>query len=513
MQALILTESHQTQRENMLFKNLLTHDRTSMQERGLRMVFIGFLSLVLPFLTTSCAVNPVTGERQLMLLSEDDELSLGRRTDAQVLREYGTYDDPNLTGYINNVCQRLGRLSHRPNITYHLKILDTPVVNAFAVPGGYVYLTRGILASLNNEAELAGVVGHEIGHITARHSAQQYSRAQLAQIGMGVGMVLSETLRQYAGLAEFGVGMLFLRFSRDNEREADDLGVEYASKAGYDATHMANFFETLERMHPGTDRSGLPSWFSTHPNPVDRRGTVRRRATEWRQKLGLRNLKVDRDGYLKRIDGMVFGEDPRQGYVEKNVFYYPGLCFRFPVPENWKLQNTRTIVRMTSKKGDAVILFTISSAGSPEESARTFIRKSGASALASERDKVNGLPSHRLIWELRTRQGPLRGMSYFIRKDNRVYVFHGLSPMSRFNDYVPTFKKTMRQFKNLTDPTKLNVKPARIRIRPTRASGSLRQGLRVLGTPKDKLEELAILNGKRLEDPIPANTLLKLIEK
>lgn len=468
-----------------------------------------FFSLVL--LVSSCAVNPVTGKHELMLLSEANEIELGRQTDAQVVREYGIYEDPDLTRYLDRICRRLGRISHRPNLAYHFKVLDTPVVNAFAVPGGYVYFTRGILASLNSEAELAGVMGHEIGHITARHTAQQYSRAQLAQIGLGLGMILSETFRNFGDLAQFGVGMLFLKFSRDNERQADDLGVEYSSRDGYDATHMANFFETLKRMNPGSDQKGLPDWFSTHPNPADRVAKVRLRAREWQNKLGLKNLKVNRKAYLKCIDGLVYGEDPRQGFVENNVFYHPELRFRFPIPVNWKLQNTQTLVRMISERGDAAILFTFSAARSPEEAARSFVYKSEATILGSSGENVNGLPAYRLTWQLRSTQGMLQGMSYFIKKKAKVYVFHGVSSLNRFNQYTSVFQHTMRQFKNLTDPAKLGVKPDRIRIRSTHTSGSLRRALLALGTPEKDLKKLAILNGRDLDDTIPRNTLLKVI--
>ena len=153
--------------------------------------------------------------------------------------------------------------------------MDSPVINAFAVPGGYVYFTRGILAYLNSEAELAGVMGHELGHITARHSAKQMSKAQITQIGLGLGSIVSETFAQYAGLAAQGIGILFLKFSRDNEREADNLGVEYSSKAGYDAKEMSNFFVTLNRMH-GSGGGSLPEFLSTHPNPDDRVGSIQR---------------------------------------------------------------------------------------------------------------------------------------------------------------------------------------------------------------------------------------------
>jgi predicted Zn-dependent protease len=275
--------------------------RMNMMKRKTTYIILGSCLIGLLSWILSCATNPVTGKQELMLLSEADEIKLGQETDLQVVREYGLYEDPQLTAYLNGICQRLGKLSHRPHLTYHFKIVDVSVANAFAVPGGYVYFTRGILASLNNEAELAGVMGHEIGHITARHSAHQYSRAQLAQIGLGVGSLFMDS-SALTGLAQLGVGMLFLRFSRDNERQADDLGVEYSSKAGYDASEMANFFETLERMNAGSDRSGLPGWFSTHPNPTDRVQAVRERAREWLRKLNQRDLNIYQPGRLSQRD-------------------------------------------------------------------------------------------------------------------------------------------------------------------------------------------------------------------
>ncbi|MDI6764470.1 MAG: M48 family metallopeptidase, partial [Thermodesulfobacteriota bacterium] len=277
-----------------------------MKKGNIRWMNIPFCLLCLLFLIPSCAVNPVTGKQELMLLSERDEISLGRETDVEIVKQYGIYEDPRLTATLKDMCHRLGRISHRPQLAYDCKILNASVVNAFAVPGGYVYFTRGILAVLNSEAELAAVMGHEIGHISARHSAQQYSKAQLAQLGLGVGSIFVDS-PIVTSLAQLGAGMLFLRFSRDNEREADDLGVEYSSKAGYDAAQLASFFETLERINPGSDRSGLPGWFSTHPSPEDRVQTVRSRAIEWQKRHELKEPKVNREKYLREIDGLVYG--------------------------------------------------------------------------------------------------------------------------------------------------------------------------------------------------------------
>lgn len=329
----------------------------------------------------ACATNPVTGQHELMLISETDEIRLGQRTDGQIAQAYGRYDDPKLGTYIADLGRRLAKVSHRGQLPFEFKVLDSPVVNAFAVPGGYVYLTRGILSYCNSEAELAGVMGHEIGHVAARHSAQQYTRAQLAQLGLGLGAILSESFGQLAGLAQLGVSTLFLKFSRDNERQADDLGVEYATKVGFDANQMANFFETLERLHPSSDRSGLPGWFSTHPNPEDGIGAVQRKAQEWAQRLSSPHLQVNREAYLHQIDGLIFGEDPRQGYVAEDILYHPELRFQFPVPSGWKPNNTPTQVQIVNERRDALILFSLKRGRSPEAVARQFIAKSKARVI------------------------------------------------------------------------------------------------------------------------------------
>jgi predicted Zn-dependent protease len=483
-----------------------------MLEKNLKMVVLG-LCLIGPLLwIPSCAVNPVTGKQELMLLSETDEINLGRETDTQVIKEYGVFEDPKLTAYLNDFCRRLGKVSHRSQLTYRFKIVDASVVNAFAVPGGYVYFSRGILATLNSEAELTGVMGHEIGHIAARHSAKQYSRAQLTQLGLGVGAIFVDSTI-ISGLAQLGAGMLFLRFSRDNEREADDLGVEYSSKAGYDATQLASFFETLERMNPGSDRSGLPGWFSTHPSPENRVQAVRVRAKEWQQKLGLRELKINRDTYLRKIDGLMFGDDPRQGYVEENVFYHPYLRFQFPVPTKWKLNNKPSEVQMVSEGQDAVILLSVTTGSSSRESVRTFVSKTNVLVIRSDAVQVNGLPTQRVISEIRTQKEIYRLMSYFIEKGNNVFVFHGLTSFDKFQSYGPLFENTMRQFRELSDPRRINVKPDRIRIRTTRTSDTLENVLRSFGVPNEKLKGMVLLNGGDPNQVIPANTLVKVVEK
>jgi predicted Zn-dependent protease len=461
----------------------------------------------------SCALNPVTGKRELMLLSPSDELAMGQQTDPQVIQTFGQYEDADLARYVAALGKKLGALSHQPNLAYSIKVLDSPVVNAFAVPGGYVYLTRGILAYLNDEAELAGVVAHEIGHIAARHSAQQYSRAQVAQLGLGLGAVVSKTFRKYAGVAQFGVEMLFLSFSREDERQADALGVEYSSKAGYDANHMANLFVSLERLNPGEAQGGLPGWFSTHPNPPDRIAAIKRDTQEWRAKIQQTQFATNRDQYLKQIDGIVFGEDPRQGYVESRIFYHPELRFQFPVPAGWKVNNTASQVQMVNQEQNAVILFSMAPEKTPSAAADAFINESKAVVVKSERTQVNGMPAHRIISDITTEQGPIRVLSYFIQKDKTVYVFLGYAEQSRFDGYFSVFDQTMGRFNNLTDSRKINVKADRLDLKRTTTQGSLRQALRKFGGPEDKWEALAIINGMKLDDALAGNTMLKIVVK
>jgi predicted Zn-dependent protease len=484
-----------------------------MLERYIKKVVLIFFLMGIIFGVSSCAVNPVTGKQELMLLSEVDEINLGRETDGKIIQQYRIYEDQKLTGYLNDICQRLANVSHRPKLTYHFKVLDVSVVNAFAVPGGYIYFTRGILAAVNSEAELAGLMGHEIGHITARHSAKQYSKAQFTQLGLGIGEILAKDIPMLSGLAQLGVGLLFLRFSRDNEREADDLGVEYSSKAGYDAIHMANFFETLERMNPGLDQSGLPAWFSTHPSPENRVQTIRLRAKEWQQKLGLRDSKTHHDIYLREIDGLMFGDDPRQGYVEENVFYHPELQFQFLVPVKWKLNNKPSQVQMVSEGEDAIMVLSVAAGSSPKEAVRAFISKTGVIVIRSDAIQVNGLLSQRIISEIHTQKTIYRLVSYFIEKGKNVFIFHGLTSIDRFQNYGSLFDHTMRQFKELSDPKRINVKPDRIRIRTPKASDTLENILRSFGVQNEKLQEIALLNGRYLNQMIPANTLIKVVEK
>jgi predicted Zn-dependent protease len=342
-------------------------------------------------LFNDCSRNPVTGKRQFLLMSESQELALGRESDPQVLGQFGMYPDSNMQRYLNERGQAMAKISHRPNLPFQFKVVDSDVVNAFAVPGGYVYFTRGIMAHLNSEAQLMGVLGHEIGHVTARHSAQQYTSQTFTQLGLVIGMIAFPKFQQFGDLANTGLQLLFLKFSRDHESQSDQLGVEYSSKLGYDAHEMASFFNTLGRLSAGEDGSQrIPTFMSSHPDPGDRFVKVNAMATDFQLK-NQGNYRAEREKFLRLVDGITYGEDPRQGYVQNNTFYHPELKFQFPVPTGWKYVNTPSQVQMASPDQKAMMLMTLSGEKTLDAAAQGVVKEYNLRVLDQRNVQINGL--------------------------------------------------------------------------------------------------------------------------
>lgn len=467
-------------------------------------------SIIAVIVAGGCTTDYVTGKRTFSLVSESQEIAMGKEADPMIVAQYGLYDDESLAALVNNIGRQTGRVSQRPQLDYTFRVLDSPVINAFALPGGYVYITRGILAHFNSEDELAGVVGHEVGHVVARHGAEQMSRQQLAGLGIGLGSVFSETFAKYADIASGGVGLLFLSFSRDQESESDRLGVEYSTELGYNAHRMADFFNTLKRKG-GQAGSTLPGFLSTHPDPGDREVKVDALANEWQGQVAYKPLNTDPNVYLDRIEGLVYGDDPRQGFVEKNVFYHPQLKFQFNVPAGWNLMNTPTMVQLSSDSKDAGIQLTLGKTNDPVAEANNFVANNKATELGRESKMVHGYPAVRLETSLQSEGGELRVLSYFIVKDGSVYDIHGFTVATAYGKYVSTFDGVMGSFMTVTDTAVLNKKPMRVRIKKTSKAGDLRSVLTSFGSDPSMLEDLAILNGRELDERIAAGTRIKTV--
>jgi len=478
-------------------------------------LLIGLLTVSIVLLIPSCAVNPVTGKKQLMFMSEEQEIALGAQYDPSVVSTFGIYDHPGMLNFITEKGTEMGKISHRPHLEYHFKILDTPVINAFAVPGGYIYLTRGILAQFNNEAELMGVLGHEMGHITARHTAQQQTNQQIGQVLLAGGMIASKEIYQLAEIAMQGMQLLFLSFSRDNEREADRLGVEYSTKIGYDASKMADFFEVLNKMQMASSHAGVPTFLSTHPDPGDRYNSVNRSSDEWKLKVGKDSYTVNTNSYLGMIDGMVYGEDPRQGFVENHVFYHPDLKFKFPFPKAWTLVNSPLQVQITPPDENAVMVFALSKEKTVEEAAQKAHSDLNLSVIKSKKTKVNGYNTLAAVSQQTSENGQvIKLLSYFIEKDGLIYLFHGVSSGADFDNYLPAFESTMSNFARLTDRTKLNVKPDRIKIiKINSTTVSLQNAFNYYKVPQEKYKEMALLNNMELNHTLRRGDLIKVLGK
>lgn len=462
------------------------------------------------FLFRSCATNPVTGKRDFMLLSEAQEKEMGRASDPDIVALFGVYDDPELQAFITTKGKEMARISHRPDLGYEFKVVDSPVINAFAVPGGYVYFTRGIMAHFNNEAEFAGVLGHEIGHITARHSAKQCSKSMIAQVGLGLGSVLSERFGQFAQLAQSGTGLLFLKFGRDAERQSDRLGVEYSTAVGYDAHQMAGFFKTLERKSANNGQA-VPNFLSTHPQPGERHATVQRLASKRQAKVS-GPFNVNRDRYLAMIDGLVYGEDPRQGFREGDRFYHPELKFDFPVPSGWQLQNSPQQVQMVPEDGSALVLFTLAKANSLSVAVDQALTNYQLEQTDRNTMTINGFPAIRAGIRQVTEQQSIAGELYMISYDNRIYSFLAITSSNDFPAYRSNLRLAPMGFERLTERSKLNKQPERVRIQSVTSTASLRQQFIKYDMENGRLEELAILNGMELTDQVLKGTKIKLIK-
>jgi len=482
----------------------------------------GFAMLLLVGLVIyGCSRNPVTGKKEIMFISKQQELAMGAQYDPQISAMYGVYQDTKLQAFINQKGKQMGKISHRPELDYKFKIMDSPVVNAFAVPGGYIYFTRGIMAHFNNEAEFVGVLGHEIGHVTARHSAQQQTKAQLAQVGLIAGLVAGgEKFAQFAGQAQQGLGLLFLKFGRDDETQSDELGVEYSTKIGYDANEMAGFFSTLKRLSTQAGADAIPTFMSTHPDPADRNRKVAALAKGWQQKDPRPNYQVKRNEYLRRIDGLVYGEDPRQGYVENNAFYHPELKFQFPTPTGWRIINTPSQVQMAEPQGKAMMMLQLGKGSSTLQAAQTFVQENELQVVeVKESIQVNGLPATAVVSD-QVSQNPQTGqqqsiriLSYFIQYNGLIYVIHGMSLQQDFDRYFQLFKNTGEGFNKLTDPSKINVKPERIAIETVPSNMTLQKALQTFKVESKRYNEFAILNGMQLNTQLKSGTLIKVVEK
>jgi predicted Zn-dependent protease len=379
----------------------------------------------------------------------------------------GVYEDQAWQQYVNEIGQRMAKISERPELPWQFLVVDQPAVNAFAVPGGFIYVTRGILPFLDNEAELAGVLGHEIGHITARHSAQQYTRAVGGALGLAAVGVFVPAARPFGQLSEQALAVLFLRYGRDDELQSDQLGARYAATTGWDPTGVPAFLATLGRLDEAAgDRRGVPNWLSTHPEPLARVEEVR----PFAQKLaeGQPSLQVNREPFRRRLEGLMYGDNPDQGVIRGNAFLHPALRFRLEFPAGFQVANSpQQVVAKAPDRDVYMILQLVPNAqgGDVRTVALRSMQDAGFTPLRGDRERIGGLDAFSGVYQGQIEGlGPVVMRAAHIAYNDAVYLFGGLSPPNLFQQAEPSFLTSIRSFRMLSAAEAESIRPSRVAL-------------------------------------------------
>jgi predicted Zn-dependent protease len=353
------------------------------------------------------------------------------------------------------------------------------------------------------------VIGHEIGHVTARHSVNQISKAQVAQLGLGIGSILSPRIAQLSGIASQGLGLLFLKYSRDDESQADELGFKYALGQNYDVREMSKVFVTLERVSSQAGGGKTPEWLETHPDPGNRVQATQARLDTLSRPLT--NAIVNRDEYLQHIQGLTYGEDPRQGFFEGNVFYHPDMRFQLTFPQGWKTQNTAQAVVAVSQQQDAVIQLQLAGNTPPQQAASQFLSQQGIQAGNGSTASVNGNPAATSYFQAQTEQGPIAGIVSFISYGGQTFGILGYSGGQQFNNYEGVIRQTIGSFGQLRNSDALNVKPNRVELVKLPRAMTLNEFNQQYPSTIS-ITELAIINEmSHAADQIPQGRIVKRV--
>ncbi len=461
----------------------------------------------------ACATNPVSGRREVALMSEAQEVAIGRDMHPKLLQAYGEYPDPALQAYVQGIGEKLAAGSHRAGLIYRFTVVDSADINAFALPGGYIYITRGLLAYLGSEAEMAGVLGHEIGHVTARHAVRQYTAATAAQLGMTLGSIFVPGLGNNVVQNVMGVlGQAMLSgYGREHELESDGLGAEYLARAGYDPQAILDVLRTLKAQgdyataqakaegRPPQTYHGL---FASHPDEDTRLKEVLTKASFLAPDTPADN---GRDVFLKRIDGLVFGDSAAQGVRRENRFYHQPLDFALEFPPGWRLQNQPDRLLAIAPGGKAQAQLSSQDLNHRETPREFMIRRLGLRNPSGEDISPAGLPGYTAPLKIRGRPG--RVSVIFHR--NQAYILASVALDGADPQAVDdAMRQTALGFHPLREDEKALAMPLRLRLKPAAAGdtfATLAQGSRL---PGDAQAQLRLLNARYPQgEPAPGDTL------
>lgn len=465
----------------------------------------------------ACATNPVSGRREMALMSEAQEISIGREMHPKVIQQYGQYEDPALQAYVQAVGEKLAAHGHRSNLIYRFTVVDSTDINAFALPGGYIYITRGLLAYLGSEAEMAGVLGHEIGHVTARHAVRQYTAATAAQLGMTLGSIFVPGLGSNVGQNVMGVlGQAMLSgYGREHELESDGLGAEYLARAGYDPQAILGVLRTLKAQGDyaaaqakaeGRTPQSYHGLFASHPDEDTRLKEVLTKASFLAPDKPADN---GRDAFLKHMDGMVFGDSAAQGIRRGNRFYHRDLDFALEFPPAWRLENRPDRLLAIAPDGKAQAQLTSQDLNQRETPREFMIRRLGIKNPAGEEISAGGLPGYTAPLKIQGRPG--RVSVIFHRK--QAYVLASVALDGADSQTVDAaMRQTALGFHPLREDEKALAEPLRLRLKTAGAGDSFTALAKGSRLPGDAQAQLRLLNGHYPQGEPKPGDILKIVE-
>ena len=472
-----------------------------------------------------CETNPATGASSFTgFMSPEKELEVGREQHPQIIKEFGgEVDDPKLKAYVDRIGQRLAKQSELPDLKFTFTVLNSDVTNAFALPGGYVYVTRGLMSLASSEAELAGVVGHEIGHVTARHTAQRYSRSVATGIAAtAVGVLEAVFLgTNVAGQLGQQAGQLYLAgFSREQEFEADTLGVRYLTRSGYSPAAMSSFLAKLQGESAlAAELAGKPgstndvNIMATHPRTQDRVSEAIAAARE--QGAVAADARIGKDEYLNAIDGMAYGGDRASGFIRNRQFVHPSLRFQFEVPQGFVLMNSDRNVIARGPNGSTIIFDRDARPQTAGMAMASYIQGAwarGARLQGIEQIKINGLDAATAATRLSTNNGVRDIRLVAIRFDaNTIYRFMFVTQPGETASLNEPFRKTTYSFRKLSDSEAANAKSLHVRVVTVGAGDTVDTLARRMVFDTAQVSRFRVLNGLQPNDTVRAGDRVKII--
>lgn len=461
----------------------------------------------------ACSTNPATGDRQFTaLMPASSEAQVGAQEHAKVEQAYGKFMTGPIADYVNRVGQKVAANTERGDVQYKFYVIDSPMVNAFALPGGYIYISRGLMTLANSEAELAAVIGHEIGHVTARHAAERSSQGFV--VGLGAAILGAATgSQQVAQAANLGSNLYITSYSRGQEHQSDELGVRYISRAGYDPRAMSTFLRSLdaqsklEAKEAGKEGTGF-SYLSTHPLTAERVQQAGAEATKFQP-----NDTNNRGAYLAMINGMTYGDSASQGFARGNNFYHTDLGFMFSVPERSKIINGTTQVAANHPNGTVILFDTVKAGGNPDSMSylvQTWLRNENTGN--AEAITINGFRAATASFA-----GTVQNKAVTVRlvaiewKPGEFFRFTMAIPNNVGNSFMNELKSATYSFRRLSDSEKSAIQPKKLYVLEAPAGATLSSMAAKMDVDGDKTAHFLVLNGMNANAPIIAGQPYKIV--